>query len=118
MPVAPPSISPIAPKSAVNAASRIPVLNKFIGNGSLLLRANAYMMAGRWSFNMSREPEFPEVSQSANKPPPAAMRAIEEAAARRKAAGQPEKTPENGGPPGPEPTRHGDWEKNGRAIDF
>jgi hypothetical protein len=25
---------------------------------------------------------------------------------------------ELGGPPGPEPTRYGDWEKNGRCIDF
>ncbi|MGR8979730.1 MAG: DUF1674 domain-containing protein [Gammaproteobacteria bacterium] len=25
---------------------------------------------------------------------------------------------ESGGPPGPEPTRYGDWEKNGRCIDF
>jgi hypothetical protein len=25
---------------------------------------------------------------------------------------------EFGGPPGPEPTRYGDWEKNGRCIDF
>ncbi|HEY7687804.1 MAG TPA: succinate dehydrogenase assembly factor 4 [Dongiaceae bacterium] len=25
---------------------------------------------------------------------------------------------EHGGPPGPEPTRYGDWEKNGRCIDF
>ncbi len=25
---------------------------------------------------------------------------------------------ETGGPPGPEPTRFGDWEKNGRCIDF
>ena len=26
--------------------------------------------------------------------------------------------PEVGGPKGPEPTRYGDWEKNGRATDF
>ena len=26
--------------------------------------------------------------------------------------------PETGGPAGPEPTRYGDWEKNGRCIDF
>ena len=26
--------------------------------------------------------------------------------------------PEFGGPKGPEPTRYGDWEKNGRCIDF
>jgi hypothetical protein len=25
---------------------------------------------------------------------------------------------EIGGPPGPEPTRFGDWEKNGRCVDF
>lgn len=25
---------------------------------------------------------------------------------------------EIGGPPGPEPTRYGDWERNGRCIDF
>ena len=28
------------------------------------------------------------------------------------------KTPEDGGPKGPEPTRYGDWEKKGRCIDF
>ncbi|WP_349431192.1 succinate dehydrogenase assembly factor 4 [Methylomarinum sp. Ch1-1] len=27
-------------------------------------------------------------------------------------------TPEIGGVKGPEPTRFGDWEKNGRCIDF
>ena len=26
--------------------------------------------------------------------------------------------PEIGGPPGPEPTRYGDWEKGGRCSDF
>lgn len=38
------------------------------------------------------------------------------------AAGQPDKLPgvgkEIGGPPGPEPTRFGDWERKGRCIDF
>jgi len=28
------------------------------------------------------------------------------------------KVPEIGGPPGPEPTRYGDWERNGRCVDF
>ena len=28
------------------------------------------------------------------------------------------KTGEVGGPEGPEPTRYGDWEKNGRCVDF
>lgn len=26
--------------------------------------------------------------------------------------------PETGGPKGPEPTRYGDWEKNGKCVDF
>lgn len=26
--------------------------------------------------------------------------------------------PETGGPKGPEPTRYGDWEKDGRVSDF
>jgi hypothetical protein len=30
----------------------------------------------------------------------------------------PKKVPEIGGPSGPEPTRYGDWERNGRCIDF
>jgi len=30
----------------------------------------------------------------------------------------PEYGPEYGGPKGREPTRYGDWEKNGRCIDF
>jgi hypothetical protein len=28
------------------------------------------------------------------------------------------RVPETGGPPGPEPTRYGDWEKGGRCTDF
>jgi hypothetical protein len=30
----------------------------------------------------------------------------------------PQVTPEIGGPKGPEPTRYGDWERNGRCSDF
>lgn len=30
----------------------------------------------------------------------------------------PEIAKEFGGQPGPDPTRYGDWEKNGRCIDF
>lgn len=50
--------------------------------------------------------------------PPAARRALEEAEQRRlEAAGKrPEK--EIGGPRGKEPTRYGDWERKGRAVDF
>ena len=31
---------------------------------------------------------------------------------------KPDLPPEVGGPNGPEPTRFGDWEKNGRCTDF
>jgi len=49
---------------------------------------------------------------------PAARRALEEAAARRAAEAPPEPTVEEGGPKGPEPTRYGDWERKGIAVDF
>ena len=50
---------------------------------------------------------------------PAARRALEEAAARRQAAEVGSTRPEEtGGPAGPEPTRFGDWERKGIAVDF
>jgi hypothetical protein len=49
---------------------------------------------------------------------PAARRALEEAAARRRTLAAAELPPEKGGPKGPEPTRYGDWERAGRAVDF
>ncbi len=48
----------------------------------------------------------------------AAMRALEEAAARRAEAEAMQTAPERNGPKGPEPTRFGDWERKGIAIDF
>jgi hypothetical protein len=33
-------------------------------------------------------------------------------------AAEPVPPVEFGGPQGPEPTRYGDWEKNGRCVDF
>jgi hypothetical protein len=52
--------------------------------------------------------------------PPAAERALAEAAARRAAAEKraAERPKEANGPKGPEPTRYGDWERNGIASDF
>lgn len=48
---------------------------------------------------------------------PEARRALAEAEARRREAV--EKAPvEYGGPEGPEPTRYGDWERRGIAVDF
>ena len=48
----------------------------------------------------------------------AAKRALEEAARRRQDDIQAQLPPEKGGQEGPEPTRYGDWEKKGIAIDF
>lgn len=50
---------------------------------------------------------------------PAARRALEEAAARQAAEVEAAaRAPEQGGPKGPEPTRFGDWERKGLAVDF
>jgi hypothetical protein len=48
----------------------------------------------------------------------AARRALEEAAARRQAAEAEVRAAEQGGPRGLEPTRFGDWERKGIAVDF
>lgn len=47
-----------------------------------------------------------------------ARQALLEAADRRAAQDQADLATEHGGPTGPEPTRYGDWEKKGLAIDF
>ena len=47
-----------------------------------------------------------------------ARQALLEAADRRAAQGKAGLATEHGGPTGPEPTRYGDWEKKGLAIDF
>ncbi|MEN0653134.1 MULTISPECIES: DUF1674 domain-containing protein [Hyphobacterium] len=50
---------------------------------------------------------------------PAAIRALEEAETRRKAETEAaDRVSEEGGPKGPEPTRYGDWERKGVAVDF
>lgn len=50
---------------------------------------------------------------------PEAIRALEEAEARRQAAPRQELPTEiNGRRQGEEPTRYGDWEKKGLAVDF
>jgi hypothetical protein len=49
---------------------------------------------------------------------PAAQRALAEAEERRRAHADAALPPEIGGRGGAEPSRFGDWEINGRAIDF
>jgi hypothetical protein len=61
----------------------------------------------------------PELGAAPDKPlTPAARRALEEAAARRAAAEAVAMAEEKGGRDGPEPTRFGDWERKGVAVDF
>ena len=64
----------------------------------------------------------PQADPLADAPPkvltPAAQRALAEAEARRAVAGTVDAPTEHGGPKGPEPTRYGDWEKKGLAVDF
>jgi hypothetical protein len=45
-------------------------------------------------------------AEDASKPEPAKPKKVEE------------KVVEIGGPPGPEPTRYGDWQFNGKVTDF
>ena len=64
------------------------------------------------------QPTDPEGAAPGKPLTPAARRALEEAAARRAAEAAAEPTGEKGGPGGPEPTRFGDWERKGLAVDF
>jgi hypothetical protein len=72
---------------------------------------------------MPTEPQNPPEpeGQAANKRPltPAAERALAEAAARRAERDRKADLPrESGGRGGLDPTRYGDWEKNGLTSDF
>ncbi len=49
---------------------------------------------------------------------PQAERALKEAQARREQAAASEAPAEINGPSGEEPTRYGDWERKGIAVDF
>lgn len=58
-------------------------------------------------------------SETGKRPlPPAAIRALKEAEERRKLENPQEPPKEVGGRGGADPARFGDWEVNGRAIDF
>jgi hypothetical protein len=68
----------------------------------------------------SPEPHPAAEVSAPSEDPAHAARAIEPAAGERRAAAGAQRTAarEIGGVAGPEPTRFGDWEKNGRCIDF
>lgn len=67
--------------------------------------------------NLGQEPEVPGAAPG-KVLSPAAKRALEEAQLRRAAEAAAARPPEEGGPAGPEPTRFGDWERKGIAVDF
>lgn len=69
--------------------------------------------------NNNLAPEAGLAGETVKKPlSPAAKRALEEAEARRKAEETKAMPPEIGGRGGADPSRFGDWEIKGRAIDF
>ena len=72
------------------------------------------MWGRKRAFNMTDTPE----TAARKDLPLAAIRALEEAEARRRAEKDAARPNEQGGPKGPEPTRYGDWERSGRAVDF
>jgi len=64
------------------------------------------------------QPDYPPGAAPDKVLTPAARRALEEAAARRAAEHAAALPTEEGGRDGPEPTRFGDWERKGVAVDF
>lgn len=56
--------------------------------------------------------------QTSDRKSPPAPAPVTDSAATRAAAPAAATVREIGGPAGAEPTRYGDWEKNGRCIDF
>ena len=67
---------------------------------------------------MSQDETFPPGAAPDKPLTPAAKRALEEAAARRAAEQALALPTEEGGRDGLEPTRFGDWERKGVAVDF
>jgi hypothetical protein len=94
-------------------------LRLFFAKNSSLRQAHGYAKSEAMPTEPQNPPE-PEGQASVKRPlPPAAERALAEAAARRaerdRNANHPE---ESGGRGGLDPTRYGDWEKDGLISDF
>jgi hypothetical protein len=68
--------------------------------------------------NDNRPDAAPEAAGQGKRLSPAARRALAEAEERRRKESQPDLPEEYGGRGGADPSRFGDWEINGRAIDF
>ena len=81
-----------------------------------LLRAGPYLyfMSPSDEAKPTANP-FTEHRVETAKPNPAAASVDGE---KKSPVATPKKVPEIGGPPGPEPTRYGDWQFNGKVTDF
>jgi len=92
-----------------------------IGQTVALAQEGSHAMSQNGPSGKKPAPVTAADAQSAQRVlPPAAKRALAEAEARRAARNSEEVgTPkEIGGPEGPNPTRYGDWEKDGIVSDF
>jgi hypothetical protein len=86
------------------------------GGGARRDRFAAAIALRQWRADIGCMDEPKETPKPTKTLTPEAQRALAEAAERRSEA---EKlAPEKGGPDGPEPTRYGDWERKGIAVDF
>ena len=68
--------------------------------------------------DIDHDNESHEATEPRKELSPAAKRALAEAEERRRVAGAQDMPAEIGGRGGADPARYGDWEINGRAIDF
>jgi hypothetical protein len=79
------------------------------------------MAKSQW-WKVPRKPPSTAEAAAAKPLTPEAQRALKEAEERRRLAdaerAKHPQAPEVGGRPGPDPTRYGDWEKDGIASDF
>lgn len=64
------------------------------------------------------DPNLPPAARTDRALSPAALRALAEAEERRRLEAATAAPTEEGGPAGLEPTRFGDWERKGLAVDF
>jgi len=81
-----------------------------------MLRLGAFKREGEARAMTGKTPTKAEIAERVRS---AGVRALAEADARRRDAADGKARPkEIGGPKGPEPTRYGDWERNGIVSDF
>jgi hypothetical protein len=94
-------------------------LRAFFAKNSSLRQAHGYAKSGAMPTEPQNPPEAEGQVRDKRPLPPAAERALEEAAARRAERDRNAAlTKESGGRGGLDPTRYGDWEKDGLISDF